>query len=142
MFYVLNFDCDAETLRIIYLIKVAFNIIKIAVPILLIIMCMFNILKMIISKEGWNKKIIQKIVFKLVAAVLVYMVPTMINLGLSVIGESNFTLGTCWKNATKENVDKEISIPDTTVSALENAQNNIEKALEQRRELQKEWEGE
>lgn len=142
MFYVLHFDCDAELLRVVYLVKVAFEILKLVIPILLIIMCMLDIIKSIMGKEGWDKKVTKKIVSKILAAVLVYLVPTFINLGLSALGEANFTLGTCWKEATSENVNTTLDIPDTTIGELEDADEKIAKALKLRRDLEEKWEKE
>ncbi|MDD3341813.1 MAG: hypothetical protein PHN72_06490 [Bacilli bacterium] len=135
MINILAFDCTQETLKIVYLIKVAFEVIKMVVPILLIIMCLIDSVKHVMSKDGWDKKIIKKIVSKFIAAVLVYFVPTMINMGLSVMGEANFTLGTCWKNATKENTSVNVPIEDTTKGSLEKAKDLIDKALEDRKKI-------
>ena len=69
--------CDTEGfLRIVYFIKLAMNIIRYVIPIILIIMIIMDLVKNTINPN--NKDGMKKVTNRLIAAVIVFLVPTII----------------------------------------------------------------
>lgn len=97
------FECNSSgILKIVYALKEVLNIIKIAVPIILIIMCMIEITKMVagdVDKQAENKK---KLLNKILAACAVFLVPTILNMLMNYLGIMDIKSTNCWKNANKE----------------------------------------
>jgi hypothetical protein len=101
------FECnDSGALQVVYLVKTAINIISLAAPIILIIMASIDILKIVTSSMDKTGSIIKKIVTRLLAALLIFFVPTLVNMAMSLLGEGNIQSSNCWKNATVANIDK------------------------------------
>ena len=99
-------DCSNESmLKIIYLIKKIIDLVGIFVPIILIIWCMWDALRNMISQNGWDQKIIKKMINRFIAAVCVFIIPTILNFVLNVLGENGYEVGTCWKEATKSGIN-------------------------------------
>jgi TATA-binding protein-associated factor len=99
MINILAVQCDNDTLKIIHIIKIALDIIKLAVPIILIIFCMVDAIKNVTSKDGFDKKLMNKMVTRLLAAIIVFFVPTLTNIVFAMLGEQNIQLSQCWKEA-------------------------------------------
>lgn len=98
---------ESGVLHIIYLIKLALSIIRLAIPVILIIIVSLDILKLVISKDVEIGKTMQKIVKRLIAAVLLFVIPSILNFVLAILGNTtNIELSSCWVNATKENIEK------------------------------------
>ncbi|MDD3341555.1 MAG: NlpC/P60 family protein [Bacilli bacterium] len=92
-------------LNIIYLIKTALNIIKIAAPIILLVMCMIDVVKMIVRAEVKVGDLIKKIINRALAAVLIFFAIPLINTGMSLLGNhTSLQLSKCWTNAEKETI--------------------------------------
>lgn len=86
--------------------KILINIVKFFVPIILIIMVSLDFAKGVISGEKESSKIIKNVGNKLLAAVLVFFIPTIIDLSLTLAGESNQNYETCWSISNIENIKK------------------------------------
>ena len=91
---------DSGVLSTILLLKEVFNIICIIVPIILIIMLSIELMKIVMGNVDKNVgKVVKSITTKAIAAVLVFFVPTLINLFLNLLDSSDISVTTCWKNA-------------------------------------------
>ena len=95
---------------------------------------MFDTIKNVTSSNGFDSKIMKKIGTRLLAAVCVFLVPSIINITMSVLNQSNFEASECWVNATKEvmegtNGDNENS------GILDDINKKVEEALQKRRDL-------
>ena len=100
MMYFLTSACEsASALRAIYLVKTLIGSLSIIVPIILIVSLMINITKAIINN---NNDILAKIEItiknKILAALIVFLVPTIVNLALSTIDAQNVHM-LCYNNA-------------------------------------------
>lgn len=87
-------------------VKNILNIIKIFVPVLLIIACMIEITKIIagdVEKQAENKK---KIINKILAAIVVFLVPTFVNMIMNYLAGTDIESTSCWKNANQEYITK------------------------------------
>ena len=101
------FECNSSgILKIINILKDIINIIKIAVPIILIILCMLELTKMVVGdveNQAGNKK---KIFSKVLAACVVFLVPTLVNMLINYLSGVDIKSTNCWKNANKEYIEK------------------------------------
>ena len=98
---VMNVCQDYAVLTVIYIFKILLNIIRYVVPVILIVMLMIDWTKSLVSlKEDMFN--VSDAVKKVVAAVLVYLIPTLINGVLIVVGAENFFISECWINANME----------------------------------------
>lgn len=125
MYFMLDVCQNASALRTIYLIKTAIGAISIAVPIILMITLMISIVSAMVkgdndllSKIGVTAK------NKIIAALVVFLVPTGVNLVLSTIGAENYHM-LCYTNA---------NLPYITLKAEE------EKALKELEKQQRQQE--
>lgn len=94
-------------LRVMYLIKVLLNIIRFLVPIILIIMIVLDLLKNVVDPK--NKEGMKKIYNRLIAAIIVFIVPTLVSLVIKFIGkitdngvDTNYKISSCYTNATSD----------------------------------------
>lgn len=101
----LNMCQNSNVLSAILFFKNIINIISIVVPIILIIVLAVEIFKMVISSsDDIFKNGFKGIIKKTIAAVCVFFVPTLVNLLLSLLGESSYTVSSCWINANSESI--------------------------------------
>ena len=108
--------CDTEGfLRVVYFLKLAMNILRFVVPIILIIMITIDLYKNTISPK--NKDGMKKITNRLMAAVIVFLVPTFINIFMEITAyffedsesyqnKTNYKLSNCYTNANLDCVNK------------------------------------
>ena len=99
---VLNICNNSGVLGIFYLCKLAMQIICYSVPVILILAVMIKLVKSLINNEE-NVVTFKSIVNKIVASIIVFMVPTMVNLFLTLVGGS-LDYQNCLEMATLENI--------------------------------------
>ena len=100
-------ECNKSgNVEIIYYIKNILNVLRIAVPIILIVICMFDVLKTVMSDLSKENKLNQKLFRRFFAAAIIFLLPSLINIVMSISNGINFTSDTCWTEATKENIEK------------------------------------
>ncbi len=81
-----------------------FPIVQIAIPILLLVLCTFDLGRAVIgSDDKENKKILKRIVRRLVYAILIFFFITIINLVFTMVGsitdnENLIKWSQCWNN--------------------------------------------
>lgn len=122
MINILDFDsiCNtAASLQTIYMIKNAFYLIRVVVPIVLIIMAMLDVIKMITASNP--DQIMQggRIVRRMFAAVAVFFVLLIVDTTLNVLGKANFSSSQCWNDATKQMVDAKYKAEELERKALD-----------------------
>lgn len=141
MFYVLALNCeDIGFLKMVLFAKNIISILQIVIPILLIASLMLDAFKNVTDKEGWNKKIITKMAFKIMAAICVYLAPALVNIVLSILQMRPFQENACFKNATKEYIS---GIQEETgeTTDLTDILSKIEAQLQKRWDLQEQLGG-
>ena len=90
-----------------------FPIIQIAIPIILLVLCTFDLGKAVISSDDKeNKKLLKRIVRRLIYALLLFFLITIINLVFTIIDSitDNETLirwSECWNNPAGEVLEDE-----------------------------------
>lgn len=81
-----------------------FPILQIVIPIILLVLCTFDLGKAVLSSDDKeNKKLLKRIVRRLVYAILIFFIVTVINLVFTMVGSitENETLirwSECWNN--------------------------------------------
>ena len=104
--------CDTVGfLRVMYFIRLALNIIRYVVPIIVIVMIVMDLLKNVINPN--EKEGIKKITNRLVAAVVVFLIPTIVNIIVYFIdlifengSTTNYKVSNCYTNATMSCINK------------------------------------
>ena len=153
-----------EFLKVVKIVKIVITIIKIVVPILLMISAMIDLVKAVTNAE--LNKMTKPIVTKVVAAILVFMIPTLVDV-IFTITMTEKTYNNCFTNATDERIRQiyienmdaliEKAKKEETTSAIGDAKNylvnikdqdlkdkyqkeidEIEKALEEKRKKEEE----
>ena len=79
-----------------YIMKKALLVIQFAVPIILLVMATIQMIKMMVSPD--DKKAPKSLLNKFIAALIVFFVPLIVNVVLSIIPDS-FELAACWESA-------------------------------------------
>lgn len=99
--------CDElNFLRLIYYLKFILEIIYIIVPIALIIMLSVDILKMVFSSDGVDKKRIPFIIKRTISGAAIFFVPALGFYLVGLVGVNGSQDGIiCWKKANSANID-------------------------------------
>ena len=105
----LNVTCnDIALLNIIIILKSILNIIHIIAPIVLMISIAINISKIVTMDEISKEKKLQKnIINSLIATIILFLLPTIVNLNMSIINNatnSNFNLSSCWEYSNNTSI--------------------------------------
>lgn len=117
---------DVELLNILSIFKSIINLAIILVPVILTIFVIIDIIKTISSGEVDSKKLSKSISKRLVAAVLIFLVPSLLNFVINLIPMGNLYYIDCYNSATKENVLQiSISNADASLSSLDDSVNTL-----------------
>ena len=100
---------DYALANILSLTQLAFNIICIAVPIILIFSLIWTIVKVITDPE--QKNFIRKLISQIVAAIIVFFLPTLVNLIMAWLPDGGFNIGSCWQKARETKNELGIILP-------------------------------
>lgn len=88
--------------NVIAIVRLVMNIICIAVPIIMILMGTIDLFKAVTAgKDGDIKEKQKALITRIIAGVLVFLVPTIVSVIMNLIGVSSWR--TCWNNAAKGN---------------------------------------
>ena len=95
-------SCTNEVILLINIIKVFLNLVKFAMPVILIVLCTFDLFRIIISKKEDDIKKYRKYIYnRIFNCILLFLIPTIIfllfnlliaNNNISNVGE----LRNCW----------------------------------------------
>ena len=92
-----------EVLKVFRLIKIIITILKIAVPIILIVSVMLDYLRAVKDNDELSK-MSKLVVTKLVAALLVFFIPTFVSIIVNTLGSDN-TYAACLVDANEEKIN-------------------------------------
>ena len=92
---------DPDILNILYIFIKILNFATIATIVILVIMIMYDIIKMMSSSNVETKNGINSITKRIIAAVIVFLVPSIISVVLNITGQT-LDYGDCLNNANKE----------------------------------------
>ena len=95
-------DCNNAALAsFLYMVKNVLNIIWIVGPMLAIISLTINLTMLVKNPE--EKKVPSKIRNSIIALIVLFMIPTIVNVSMALLG-NNYEISSCWKSATKPNL--------------------------------------
>lgn len=95
--------CESSSvLKVIYMVKTIITIIKVSVPIMLIISLMIDYARAVINNDEL-KKSNKKLVSKIIAALLIFLIPTFISLIINIVG-TNSQIKHCLDNANPDSI--------------------------------------
>lgn len=99
MFFLADNVCsDATVLQVMGIVRLIMNVICIVIPIVLIIIGSFDLFKAVTAAKEDKIKESQKILIKrIIAAVIVFLVPTIVTVLMNLIGVNEWK--TCWNEA-------------------------------------------
>ena len=99
MIYLLDDVCASDTMQnVMSLVKLIMNVICIVVPIILIVLGSLDLFKAVTAgKEEDIKKKQKALITRLIAGVLVFLVPTIVKVLMSLIGSDAWE--ECWDSA-------------------------------------------
>lgn len=90
---------DVALAKILSLTQTAFNIICIAVPIILIVSLIWTIVRIITDPD--QKHFIRKIISQVVAAIIIFFLPTIVNIVMAWLPDGGMNVASCWQAARK-----------------------------------------
>ena len=102
---ILAFCEEPEILNLILFLRSVVEVICIVVPIVLILMISIQLFKIVFDSSDSNLKIATKgIINKILASVIIFFVPVLVNLMLGSLGENRVQQTACWTNANSETI--------------------------------------
>lgn len=125
---------ESGFLSLILLAKEILEIIAIIVPIILIIMVAVQLGKIVLGDVKLVPKVTKSIVFKMIAAVAVFFMPTLVNLLLTTLGRTSYDTGTCWNNANTATIAYFRAIEEAEKIKLQNDKQKENEAARKARE--------
>lgn len=103
---ILDICSNPTTLKIFKIVRIVINIIKIVVPIILIVTLMITLMNEVSNNNSDLKEASGLIVKKVAAAVLVFLIPTIVSIISNSIGFNSNNFISCINNSTDENIEK------------------------------------
>ncbi len=100
---------DYALANILSLTQTAFNIICVAVPIILIFSLIWTIVKVITDPD--QKNFIRKLISQIAAAIIIFFLPTLVNLIMTWVPDGGFNIGSCWQAAREAKGEIGIILP-------------------------------
>ena len=91
-------------LRVFLILRTTINIICVVLPVLIVIITTISIGKTVINGEDDFKKEIPMVIKRLIAALIVFMIPSITKTVFSLTGDDLSAVNTCNNNATKERI--------------------------------------
>ncbi len=90
---------------ILHMVKVILDVVRIIVPIGLVVMTSLDVAKKVINPDDKDGQ--KKIMIRAIAALIVFLLPTIVNLSLKIVdwgtgkdvNNTSSSLSSCWKNA-------------------------------------------
>ena len=101
--YILSLCEDYRVLSVIYLIKTVIKIVSVFVPIILIVSLVIKYTSDVLKGDGKNQVLGKDVINKIMAAIIIFLVPTIVNMLISIIGfnsENN-----CYLNANRDYIN-------------------------------------
>ena len=97
-----NCTAGSEIVQVIAIVRLVMNVICIAVPIVMIVLGTIDLFKAVTSsKDDEIKKKQQTLIKRIIAGVIVFLVPTIVSLLMNLIGV-NSEWAECWNLAAEE----------------------------------------
>ena len=123
--YLLNFCESSGLLRVFYILKICLSLVTTILPIIVMAMFMINVFKVVTDgKSDSLKEVFTLNVKRLISALVVFLIPSMLDFIFTTLVTVDVDFASCWTNASLE--------------GIENATLNEEQLLEEEKENRKE----
>ena len=133
-----NICTDVELLNILTIFKALIKLVTIAVPVILIIFVIIDIIKTISSGDVDTKKLFKSVSKRVIAAVVVFLIPFIIELVIGIVPSGKFYYRDCYDSASKETVQKiAISNAEASLKLLETALDKFEETNKNNKDYKK-----
>lgn len=103
---ILSLCDDGDLLSALRIFRIIIILIKIVVPIILIVSSMLNYMTAVSSHDDALSRANKNLIPKLIAAILVFFIPTFVGLIADATSYENDNYISCIKNSTQENINK------------------------------------
>lgn len=100
-----DFCTNPAVLNVIRIILIIIKTIFIIAPIILIIVTMIAFFKAVIAGEDELKKAVSKTIHRVISAVIIFFIPTIVNLFFTFISNNTNSILDCYTNATSEKIE-------------------------------------
>ena len=104
MFMLFNWCNESGVISVFRMLKAVLNVVRLAVPVGLIVWIVIDLMKNVLDPD--NKESRKKIVNRLIAAVIVFLIPTIVNLVMGIVDIGlgsgsgyDYNVSECWKKA-------------------------------------------
>ena len=105
MYFLLAACQNPDVLRIIYFVKLLIDVVFVVIPIGLIVLLMVDFAKMVIvGREDEQKKLFNLAIKRVIMAVAVFFVPTIVNLVNNMLADMGVEYSECLTNANSETI--------------------------------------
>ena len=99
--YLLSFCESSGVLRTFYILKICLNLILTILPIIVMVMFMINAFKAVVDgKSDSLKEVFNQNVKRLIAALIVFLIPSMLNFIFTTLVSMDMDFASCWTNAS------------------------------------------
>lgn len=103
MFFLSGICTDSTMLRVFGLVKFVLNVICVIVPVVMIVLGTIDLFKAVVaSKEEEIKKRQKTLITRLIAGIIVFLVPAIVTLIMGLIGKGNSKDKNNWKHCWKK----------------------------------------
>lgn len=93
--------CEGEVLQVMGIVRLIMRVICIAVPVVMILLGSFDLFKAVTAgKDEEIKKKQQTLIKRIIAGVIVFLVPTIVSVLMNLIGVEEWR--ECWNNASSD----------------------------------------
>ena len=121
----LNLCEDGDVLKVIKIILIIINLIKVLLPIIIIVTSISEFAKIVTSnKDNEFNTAITKLIKKIVAAIIVFLIPTFIDGVLLLVSSESVNYHLCIENATDEGIQD--AYYKTEKKLIKKARDNLE----------------
>lgn len=104
---ILNICNDGDVLSALRIVKILINIIRIIVPIILIISLLLGYIGVISSNDiDKLSKMNKTAIIKVIASVIIFFIPTLVNIVSNIVDPNDNLYVSCINNATSESIDE------------------------------------
>lgn len=134
----LNACSDSNFLSAILFGKTILNFLSIIVPIILVLMVSIELCKIIFGDANKDvPKVFKSVISKMLAAVAIFFIPTIVNLLLSLLNQTSYNASACWVNANSYTIS-EFKTVEEAKKLQEEAERNreIEEDKKEREKIQ------
>ena len=130
---------NSNFLSVVLLVKNLIDIISIAVPIILILMLSIELSKIVMGNtDKMVPKVVKSVVVKTIAAVAIFFIPTLVNVLLSMLNQTNYVSTDCWNNANSLTIAEFKAVEEANkIQAQEDVDKEKKEAKQEREKVEK-----